>query len=272
MHDPNLAEPAAAARARNLPTPFQMFRYMTGSEHLHFGLFEHVGETVSVAQDRMMRRVLSSFPSAVERVLDVGCGIGGTTCELAARGMYVVAFAPDQGLIDSGRALAEERGVSDHTEFYVAGLQDLPRQGIEPFDVVLSQESLQYIHPLDETMGRLHDLLRPRGRLVIGDQVLRDPRGRASVQFHTSADILSEAASHGLSLLEHQDVTEMARHTGPVTLAILQQEKERIIEFFADQHPQIREDVEVCLRNGGEEAQWFVEGQIGYELFSFERS
>ena len=219
-----------------------------------------------------MRPVLSLFPDVADRALDVGCGIGGTTCELADRGMHVVAFAPDQGLIESCRALAAERGVSEQTEFYVAGLHDLPRQGIHPFDVVLSQESLQYIHPLDETMARLHDLLRPEGRLVIGDQVLRDPRGHSLVQFHTSADILAEAAAHELALLEHHDVTEMARHTGPVTLAILRQEKERIIEFFSDQHPQIREDVEVCLHNGGEEAQWFVEGRIGYELFSFERA
>ena len=69
--------------------------------------------------------------------------------------------------------------------FFDAGLFDYePAKGVA-YDVVLSQESLQYIHPLNKTMAVLRERVRHGGRLVIGDQVLRDPRGKNMVQFHS---------------------------------------------------------------------------------------
>lgn len=264
------ASPEHAEAVRVLPTPFQMFRYMTGSEHLHFGLFLSPDDDFAVAQDRNMQHLLRWIPVDAAKVLDVGCGIGGTSVTLAERGHHVTAFAPDQPLIDYGRALAAQRGVAARCQFFRATLQDVPGN-TEPFDVVLSQESLQYIHPLHWTMQRLFQLTKPGGRLVIGDQVLRAPEHRKHVQFHTSQDILAEAKAAGFVLVHHQDVTAMARHTVPVSLRLLRQLRPEILSFFATAHPDIEHHLDVCLHNGGIEAEWYLQGKIGYEHFAFDR-
>ena len=255
---------------RDLPTPFQLFRYITGSEHLHFGLFESLEEPIANAQERMMSRLLDLFPTQVAQVLDVGCGIGGTSVTLAQRDLRVVGFAPDEGLMTYARLLAKESGVAERTRFHAQGLFEFePTEG-DCFDVVISQESLQYIHPLEQTMACLRQRVRPGGRLIIGDQVLRDPRGKSMVQFHSSEDILALAQSNGFSLLSHDDITEQASLTPAVSVAKLVSEGPAILEYFGDPTGSLKHDLEVCIRNGKEEYEAYQNGQIGYELFSFE--
>lgn len=264
------ASPAHADRARRLPTPFQLFRYMTGSEHLHFGLFESPDEPMATAQERNMRLLLQRVPAAPSRVLDVGCGIGGTSVALAERGHRVLGIAPEPPLIDYARALAADRGVAGRCEFRAARLQDLPADA-GPFDVVLSQESLQYIHPLEEAMRRIAALTRPGGRVVVGDQVLRELRYRNLCQFHDSAGILAAAEAAGLRLVHHGDVTRQALHQVPVSLRILKHLRAEILEFFRPAHPDIEHHLDVCLRNGGVEGDYYWRGWIGYEHFAWDR-
>lgn len=72
-------------------------------------------------------------------VLEVGCGNGRLTLELAAHARRVVAIEPNRDMIREARARARERGIKN-VRFFARTAQTGIRGG--PFDVVLFSWSL----------------------------------------------------------------------------------------------------------------------------------
>jgi len=103
------------------------------------------------------------------RVLDIGCGLGGPACLLAAeRGAHVVGTDLEAPLIERARHRAVERGVADRTEFLVveAGPLEFPDAS---FDLVMSSGGLTQT---DEKLTVFRDCLRvlkPGGTLSLYD-------------------------------------------------------------------------------------------------------
>lgn len=273
-NQPSFTSAAQTARVRKLETPFQIFRYMTGSEHLHFGLWKAPQDptptAIADAQAEMTRTLVAHLLPAPARVIDVGCGIGGTAIGLAHQGYTVDALAPPVGLIAYANGEAAEQGVSDRARFYATGFLEVPVPDV-PYDMALSQESLQYIHPLQSTLEHFYACVRPGGRFVVGDQVLRALEGRGMVQFHVSEEIRELAAQAGFKLLHHQDITDLARPSIRNAVNYLECHFDKIVAFFQADQPNIGADLRVCIENGKQEATAYEYGQLGYELFVWER-
>lgn len=271
---PSFTSNAQLERVRRLETPFQIFRYMTGSEHLHFGLWEDPNDprpdAIARAQAAMTQLLSGHLPPAPARVIDVGCGIGGTAIGLAHKGYTVDALAPPVGLIRYANEEAAEQGVGDKAKFFATGFLEVPLPD-EPYDIGLSQESLQYIHPLESTLEHLHACIKPGGSLIVGDQVLRALEGRGMVQFHISEEIRERAAAAGFKLVHHQDITNLAKPTVNNAVRYLERHATKIVEFFAGDQPNIAADLQVCIDNGKQEAAAYEHGQLGYELFVWKR-
>lgn len=273
-NQPTFTSPTELARVRRLETPFQIFRYMTGSEHLHFGLWEDPDDlrpdAIARAQAAMTAKLSAHLPPPPARVIDVGCGIGGTAIGLAALGYTVDALAPPPGLIHYANEVAAEKGLGDKARFHAAGFLDVPVPS-EPYDVGLSQESLQYIHPLKSTLEHFHACIKPGGWLVVGDQVLRALEGRGMVQFHISEEIRDLANEAGFDLVHHEDITNLARPTVGNAVRYLERHAHALVEFFQADQPNIAADLQVCVDNGKQEAAAYAAGQLGYELFVWKR-
>jgi trans-aconitate 2-methyltransferase len=107
-------------------------------------------------------RVLERLaPTAGEHILDIGCGTGRLTADLALRAadLFVV------GLDRSAAMLSEARRHSgDRAHFVHADAAALPLCG--PFDAVFSTATFHWVPDHERLFGEIHRVLRPGGRIV----------------------------------------------------------------------------------------------------------
>jgi tocopherol O-methyltransferase len=110
-----------------------------------------------------------------ERVLDAGCGVGGTALWLAAeRGATVVGVSVHGRQVQRARRYAESRGLSDRCSFSRQDYAQL-RCDDASFDVVWALESVCHAADKRPFLAEAYRVLRPRGRLVVAD-FFRTPR------------------------------------------------------------------------------------------------
>ena len=93
-----------------------------------------------------------------ERILDVGCGTGQLTAEIAQFGAEVV------GIDFSPEMIATARQNFPHLRFEVADVTALPFTG--EFDVVVSNAALHWVRDQPSAIASIARALKPKGRLV----------------------------------------------------------------------------------------------------------
>ncbi|GMG84452.1 class I SAM-dependent methyltransferase [Paralimibaculum aggregatum] len=95
-------------------------------------------------------------PKPGERVLDIGCGDGALSAEIAAAGAEVVGLDSSASMVEAARA----RGID-------ARLGDAAAPGFEgEFDAVFSNAAMHWMTDPDAVLAGCARALRPGGRLV----------------------------------------------------------------------------------------------------------
>jgi tocopherol O-methyltransferase len=104
-----------------------------------------------------------------QRILDAGCGVGGSSIWLAQEyDVEVVGITVVRGQVMRARRYAQERGVADRVTFYQ---QDFTRTAFRDasFDVVWALESVVHAPDMRPFLAEARRLLRPGGRLGISE-------------------------------------------------------------------------------------------------------
>ena len=151
---------------------------------MHFGFYDEETKSHAEALINMNRELATRAELRPgERVLDAGCGIGGSAIWLAREaGVRVVGINVVPGDVDQGRRYARRRNVADRVTFEV---QDMTRTSFQDgsFDVVWAIESICHVPDKQEFLAEARRLLRPGGRLVVADGFRRRrPFGPADEQ------------------------------------------------------------------------------------------
>lgn len=118
--------------------------------------------------ERLERRLMLELIGDVAgvRVLEVGCGDGALSVELARRGATVVGADASEQMIAAARERARAAGVS--ATFVVGPAEALPFDS-ESFDVVVAQTILCFVEDGSPAFGEIARVLHPGGKLVIGE-------------------------------------------------------------------------------------------------------
>lgn len=97
-------------------------------------------------------------PGKGERILDLGCGTGQLTADIAATGAQVV------GLDSSPEMLGQARQNYRHLKFVLADATSFRFD--EPFDAVFSNAALHWVKNAEAAVECIAAALRPGGRFV----------------------------------------------------------------------------------------------------------
>ena len=98
-------------------------------------------------------------PKPGERILDVGCGTGRLTAEIAHSGASVL------GVDNSPAMVAQARGNFPELSFETQDACYLPF--LEQFDAVFSNAALHWARPAEAAAKGMARALKPHGRLVV---------------------------------------------------------------------------------------------------------
>lgn len=98
-----------------------------------------------------------------KKILDLGCGEGGYSRELTARGAQMVSVDCSQKAIEYAVELANKEGL--HIEHFVRNSNDLFDIESEQFDIVLCSMMLMDCEDIEGTLREVARVLKTNGRL-----------------------------------------------------------------------------------------------------------
>lgn len=209
--------------------------------HVHWGHWDDdhppsgTMDDFAAAAERMSRRVCAAAPVRDgQRVLDVGCGFGGTIASLDARhrDLELVGLNIDPRQLERARREVVARP-SNAVSFVEGDACAMPFPDAS-FDVVLALECIFHFESRDRFFDEVRRVLKPGGRLAfcdlvpsrIGEKLLpiqdlffarykRELQGPADLTF-TRERYVELATAKGFTLAYDEDVTAATLATYPV--------------------------------------------------------
>jgi tocopherol O-methyltransferase len=148
----------------NLATPF--YRLLWG-EHIHHGLWEG-DESTELAQEQLVQAMIArAAVQPGDAVLDVGCGMGGSSIYLARNADCTVTGVTISRVQRVWAAVtAWHRRVGSRARFRCADAEKV-EFAPESFDVVWSIECTEHLFDKPRFFRRAAEWLRPGGRIAI---------------------------------------------------------------------------------------------------------
>lgn len=140
-------------------------------EHMHHGYYGVDGTEKKErrqAQIDLIEEILSwAGVNTAENILDVGCGIGGSSLYLAAKfdaRATGITLSPVQA--NRAKERAKALNLSHRSEFLVANAQAMPFAD-QSFDLVWSLESGEHMPDKTQFMQECYRVLKPGGTLIM---------------------------------------------------------------------------------------------------------
>jgi ubiquinone/menaquinone biosynthesis C-methylase UbiE len=144
-------------------------------ENLHHGYWNDASGDVSLedATNRLTDKLAGMLPiEPGDRLLDLGCGIGGPAIRLAAaHDIEVTGISISQRQVERANDRTAAAGLAGRLSFQFADAMDLPFPD-ESFDIVWALESLHHMPDRWHAVRQAVRVLRPGGWMAIGDFML----------------------------------------------------------------------------------------------------
>jgi ubiquinone/menaquinone biosynthesis C-methylase UbiE len=149
-------------------------------------------------------------------VLEIGCGAGYLTAELARRGLLVEAVDASPAMVESTATLLRERGLDRDVTVEVADVHALPFSDAS-FDLVVAVGVIPWLHSPGDAVVEMARVLRAHGQLI----VTADNRLRLSTFTDPRAMLAQTPLKHLYRRLRRRPEAAMSRLDSPRAVARL---------------------------------------------------
>jgi len=143
---------------------------LNNSLAIHYGYWDEQVKSFPESLIRMNEVMMEAADiKSSGRVLDAGCGVGGSSIFLASMlGCRVTGITLSERQVSQAAENAKTRGISDLVDFKVMNYSaaEFPDAS---FDVVWGCESICYADDKEQFIKEAYRLLKPGGRLVVAD-------------------------------------------------------------------------------------------------------
>ena len=180
-----------SSRLVGLDIALKVSSFVTGKEHLHYGLWEKLDvtlENLGKAQEAYTNLLFKYLPKKEPQkkleILDIGGGAGENAKKLIERGHRVTIIVPSKILAEHAKVNTNKKA-----EILITTFEDyIPK--CNSFDLCLFAESFQYI-PIKTALKKASILLKNNGEILIADcfrsdkkqiGIIRQPGGGASLK------------------------------------------------------------------------------------------
>jgi tRNA (cmo5U34)-methyltransferase len=145
--------------------------------------------------DEMIARLLDYLPANAQRVLELGCGTGNLSLQLAESlplaALTLVDGSPE--MIELVRSRIEETRPrsSQRTSYVVARFEALDLAA-RSFDLVVSSISLHHVEDKASLYARIRSLMAEGGRFCFADQIRGEPESNHRLNWERWLDFCRE--------------------------------------------------------------------------------
>jgi cyclopropane fatty-acyl-phospholipid synthase-like methyltransferase len=143
---------------------------LNNSLAIHYGYWDDKVRSFSQSLQRMNEVMMAAANiQPGEKVLDAGCGVGGSSIFLSLKkDCEVIGISLSEKQVKQALINAEKKGLEGKADFKVMNycVTSFPDQS---FDVVWGCESICYASDKGEFIKEAYRLLKPGGRLVVAD-------------------------------------------------------------------------------------------------------
>ena len=212
--------------------------------HIHHGYWISGNESKEEAAQNLIDLLIQkSGLKRGSKVLDVGCGIGGTSIFLAqelACDVTGITISPVQVQMATEAA----KGLANAPHFQVDDANAISISG--QFDIIWSVEMIAHLQDRDNLFRRASELLKPGGRMCITDwwkdeglseadsRKYIDPIEKGMlVSLPTMSEYMQHIENHGFRVLYLEDISASVARTWDITLEAI---KPKAIWAFATSH------------------------------------
>lgn len=209
-----------------------VFYRMLWGRHIHHGLWRGT-ESAAVAQQHLLETLASEAEiQSGARVLDVGCGMGGSSIHLAKTlGCEVTGVTLSPFQRRWAAAASNWHGVRKSTRFLCADAEQVSFEP-ESFDVVWSIECTEHLFDKPQFFRRAGSWVKPGGRLAICAWLAKRAPGNESLDrqvydvcdgflcpsLGTREDYVGWIEGGGMTMLRYHDWTPRVVRTWEICL------------------------------------------------------
>jgi tocopherol O-methyltransferase len=205
-------------------------------QHIHHGYWVRGDESKETAQNQLMDHLarLADIKTGA-RILDIGCGFGGTSLYLAkkfAASTTGITISPVQ--VQMAREAAAKTDLD--ASFLLMDAEEM--QFAEPFDVLWSVESISHYHDPRKFFASAVQFLKPGGCFALTDWFQKEnlsPADRKKfiqpiekgmmVELRAMNDYNDFLISSGLQIVHRQDLTLNCAKSWDIGLDIIKDKK-----------------------------------------------